>query len=358
CTGENTFGITQFAYDALNRRTSVTRPDGSVASTSYTGRATKVTDEGNGTYQVQRISQTDALGRLVALCEVSATTQAGSSNNVPAACNLDISGTGFLTTYQYDALTDMVAVSAAGITNRTFSYDSLSRPVCTSSPEISKTVTCPNPDSGTYTAGTVRYGYDANGNLTSKTSPAPNQTSQAVTVTATSSFDALNRVFKRQFSDLTSTSGTPTVHIDYDSSSELGVTGLLNTVGRKSGEYVTDGNGNKLAGTVFSYDAMGRIKTNSQCTPTNCPSSGVFAIGYTYDASGQLLTASNGEGVTLSYSYDGAGHLTSATSNLVDSNHPATLFSNASYGPVGLTQASLGNGLTETQTYHQRGWLQ
>jgi RHS repeat-associated protein len=358
CSGENTFGTTQYAYDALSRVTSVTRPDGSVSSTSYTGRATKVTDEGNGTYQVQRISQTDSLGRLVALCEVSATTQAGSSNNVPAACNLDIPGTGFLTTYQYDAFTDIVAVSAAGITNRTFAYDSLSRPLCTSNPEMSKTTTCPNPDSGTYTPGTIRYAYDANGNLTSKKAPAPNQTDPAVTVTITYSFDALNRLFQRQYSDLTTTSGTPTAHIDYDSSSELGVTGLLNVVDRKSGEYVTDGNGNKLAGSVFSYDAMGRIKTNSQCTPQNCPSSGVFAIGYTYDANGQLLSASDGEGVVVSYSYDGAGHLTSATSNLVDSNHPATLFSNASYGPIGLTQSSLGNGLTETQTYHQRGWLQ
>lgn len=353
CTGENTWGITKYAYDALNRTITVTHPDNTVLSTSYTGRATIVTGEGNGTYNVQSISQIDGLGRLASICEVSATTQSGSSNNKPTACNLDISGTGFLTTYHYDLLGNLTRVSAAGVNDRTAAYNSLSQLICTSNPEVSNAAACPNPDSGSYTAGTVRYGYDPNGNLTTKTAPEPNQTNPAVTVTTTYSFDALNRLFKRQYSDL-----TPTAHIDYDSSSELGVSGLLNTVGRKSGEYVTDGNGNKLAGAVFSYDAVGRIKINSQCTPQNCPSNGVFSLGYTYDLSGQMLSASNGEGVTISYGYDAGSHLTSTTSNLVDANHPATLLSNTSYGPVGLTQATLGNGLTESQGYHQRGWLQ
>ena len=134
--------------------------------------------------------------------------------------------------------------------------------------------------------------------------------------------------------------------------------GLLNTVGRRSGEYVTDGNNLKLAGSIYSYDEVGRIKTNSQCTPQNCPSNTLFSIGYTYDLAGNVRTAGNGQGVTLTYGYDASGHLNALTSSLSNTNHPATLFNNAIYGPMGLTQVSLGNGFAEVRGYHQRGWLQ
>jgi YD repeat-containing protein len=59
-----------FAYDALGRTASVTHSDGTSVLTSYTGRATSVQDEGNGTQRVQRISQVDGLGRLTSVCEV------------------------------------------------------------------------------------------------------------------------------------------------------------------------------------------------------------------------------------------------------------------------------------------------
>jgi RHS repeat-associated protein len=356
-TPSSTDGSTSYEYDALGRQTKITKPDGSTVLTTYTGRATQVSDEGNGAQRIQRISQTDGLGRLVSVCEVSGTTQAGSSNNTPSSCGLDISGSGFLTSYQYDVLGNLKKVFQAGLGNRTFTYDLLSRLVCGANPEVSNG-TCPDSDSGSYVSGTIRYTYDNNGNLKTKIAPKPNQTNPAVTVTTTYSYDALNRIFKREYSDLTTTSGTPTVNIDYDTSTELGVSGLTNTTGRKSGQWVVNGAGQKLAGSVFSYDEIGRIKKNAQCTPQNCPSNGTFSIDYTYNLAGAVRTGSNGAGTTLTYDYDGAGHLNSVTSTLSDANHPGTLFSNTIYGPVGLTQVSLGNGLTEYRSYNQRGWVQ
>ena len=105
--GASTSGATTYAYDGLSRTTRITHPDGAYATNTYTGRAVLSADEGNGTDRVQRISQSDALGRLIYVCEVTGQTQQGSSNNTPSSCGtsptLDISATGFLTTYGYDA---------------------------------------------------------------------------------------------------------------------------------------------------------------------------------------------------------------------------------------------------------------
>jgi len=149
---DTTSGTTTYLYDPLSRVTMVTEPDGSMVQTSYTGSATEVTDEGNGTKPVQRISQTDGLGRLTSVCEVSSTTLGFGASPAPASCGQQIGGSGFLTTYQYDALNNLLSVSQLGLNSRSFSYDSLSRLTSSTNPE----------------SGTITYGYDANGNLTSR----------------------------------------------------------------------------------------------------------------------------------------------------------------------------------------------
>src|SRR3989441_7326202 len=134
---------TLFPYTTLFRS-----PDSSVLQTSYAGRAISVTDEGNGSVSVQRVSQTDALGRLTSVCEVSSAAVIGA---VPAACGQDISASGFLTTYQYDALNNLTQVSQ-GAETRTFAYNSLSRLTSATNPE----------------SGSTSYTYDANGNVLTK----------------------------------------------------------------------------------------------------------------------------------------------------------------------------------------------
>jgi hypothetical protein len=58
------YGITQYSYDALSRKVNQVQPDGNSQNWLYTGPAVQFTDEGNGTKNVQRISQTDGFGRL------------------------------------------------------------------------------------------------------------------------------------------------------------------------------------------------------------------------------------------------------------------------------------------------------
>jgi RHS repeat-associated protein len=65
CGNEPTWGFTSYAYDALSRTTDVTKQDGNVVHTDYSGNVTTVTDE---TLR-QRRNVTDGLGRLIEVDE-------------------------------------------------------------------------------------------------------------------------------------------------------------------------------------------------------------------------------------------------------------------------------------------------
>jgi len=322
-TSDPTYGITGYQYDALNRVATLTRQDGATVLTTYAGAATQVQDEGNGISRVTRVSQTDAQGRLISLCEVSGVTLLG-SGATPAACGQSISATGFLTTYQYDALDNLTSVTQNGLIGRTFVYDSLSRLTSATNPE----------------SGATTYAYDSNGNLTSKTDAG------AITLNynpAGSPIDALNRVTQRTYSD-----GTPTATFTYDVTSADGLTGLQKTVGH----LVEASVGN--ARLVNSYDPVGRVLTQWQCTPQNCGTAW-FSLAYQYDYLGNPTSSTNGEGVALTYAYNGAAQLTGVTSSLSDANHPATLFTSGVYNAIGvLTGASLGNGISLARSYDPR----
>lgn len=336
-TSDPTYGVTQYIYDALGRNCLVIPPGGTLPNpqvcpssdpqsdvlTVYTGSATEVTDEGNGTKSVQRISQTDGLGRLILACEITGANQLGNSGT-PGSCAADITATGFKTTYAYNLLDDLTSVTQTGLNARSFTYDSLSR-----------LDTATNPESGATT-----YTYDANGNVSTK--------QDARSITTTYGYDALNRVLSKSFSDGTTSSASYT----YDVSSEGGFT-LTNPVGRLVLESADNGH----ASEIFSYDPMGRVRNNYRCTPYNC-GSGFYLLSYTYDLAGDMLTSTNGAGVTVTQSFDTAAHLTSLSSSLSDSNHPGTLLSNISYDALGspLTD-SLGNGVDDTRSYMNRGWL-
>jgi RHS repeat-associated protein len=322
-----------FQYDAIGRRTTVTHSDGSTLLSSYAGPATSVMDEGNGAQRIQRITQVDGLGRLVSVCEITNTVLIGASGT-PGSCGQDIAAAGFLTTYGFDTLGNLTSVAQGGLLPRTAQYDSLSRLISSSNPE----------------SGTIQYAYDADGLLIVRTAPKPNQTSASVTVTTTISYDPLHRVRAKNYSD----SSTPATTINYDETSALGVSGLLNTIGRPSSATVAG----SFAGEVFSYDQLGGIRVNSQCTPQNCSTGGIFSLNYTYDLLGNVATMMDGVGVTFSVTYNRALRLTTMASNFVDSNHPATLLQNVHYGSFGVISDLLANGVSESYAYSPRGRLQ
>ncbi|MCU1304991.1 MAG: hypothetical protein JWQ87_5275 [Candidatus Sulfotelmatobacter sp.] len=333
-TSDPTYGVTKTSYDGLGRVTQVTHPDGSSILNAYSGRAAEIQDEGNGSSRGTRITQLDALGRLASVCEVTTTAQA--NQNTPSACGQDIQGTGFFTNYQYDTLSNLIAVQQGGV-NRSFTYDSLSRLVDAYNPE----------------SGNTCYQYDAAGNVRQRLRPSPNQSDESVMLMTSYQYDALNRLTNTSYSD----SATPAITRHYDTTSELGVP-LNNTVGRLSAEYVTSPSGQILSGRVYSYDSLGHIIDNSQCTPQNCSHSVAFPFQYSYDLLGKPTGAGLGQGTVLSYAYNGSGNLISATSSLSDSNHPAMLLSSALYNSFGqLSAVTLGNALNESFIQNNRGWI-
>jgi RHS repeat-associated protein len=322
-----------FAYDGLERVTQITHSDTTNAQFSYTGRATQVQDEGNGTFTVKRVQQSNALGQLMSVCEVTAANLLGNGGTV-GSCGLDIAATGFLTSYAYNTLGNLTTVTQGTLVNRSVSYDSLSRLTSESHPE--------------WGTGAMTYSYsNADGLMSKRTRPAPNQANLSVTVDTTYAYDELHRLRTKTYSD----GLTPLATFNYDETAPLGFA-AVNPLGRLSSE--SAGN----AKSAFSYDTIGRVLNNWQCTPQTCPTPSFYQLSYGYDLLGNLTSATNGAGVTFSYSYNTAPNLTGVTSNLVDTTHPATLLSNVHYGRFGATGDMLGNGLNETFGYNNLGAFQ
>ncbi|MGH9769610.1 MAG: RHS repeat domain-containing protein, partial [Blastocatellia bacterium] len=149
--------VTTTTYDALNRVSTVTTPDGSVITTSYNGAQVTVADQANGTpneitggqpRNTTRRSVTDALGRLTQVVEAP-----GSSS--------------YTTNYFYDTLDNLRQVDQ-GSQNRYFLYDSVGRLVRARNLEqdvnAAYNLTDPVTGSGN-NQWTLKYAYDENGNL-------------------------------------------------------------------------------------------------------------------------------------------------------------------------------------------------
>jgi RHS repeat-associated protein len=329
-TSDSTYGLTTFAYDALGRAIQVTNPDGSTVLTTYTGSATQAQDEGNGngTQRVTRISQSDALGRLKSVCEVSSATLVG-ENPTPASCGLLVPGTGFLTTYGYDPLNNLTQVSQGTMSPRTFVYDSLSRLTSATNPE----------------SGTITYTYDANGNLATKTGPKQNQINATTTVTTTYQYDALNRLLSKSYSDGT----TPTASFFYDSSSW---SNLTNAIGR-----LVESSAGPGIRTYTEYDPMGRVSFQYHYTPLGGQNG--YSMPYTYDLLGNMTSASDGFFHTYFYAYSTASRLTGLTSSFSNSQSPATLLTASHYNAAGqVTSDTLGTNEIESYSYSHRNQLQ
>jgi len=302
-----------------------------------------VVDEGNGTHNVERISQVDGLGRVTSVCEVTGATQSG-PGGTPGACGQDINKTGFLTTYGYDALSNLLNVIQGSLGQRTFSYDSLSHLLCAANPETGGTTSCPNPDNGAFTAGTTRYSYDGDGNPISRVRPAPNQTSASTTITTAYTYDALNRLTQKSYSD----GVTPPALFGYDQTSITMGSGsqpftITNSIGRLSWTCMEYGGNSCPTMTATSYDPMGRVAELWQRNPVN---SNNIWVSYKYDLLGDEIDR-NLSSSDYPETYNVAGRLTSFGGAMLANGH---------YDPFGhLISATLGNGLMESWSYDKRG---
>jgi RHS repeat-associated protein len=252
-----------------------------------------------------------------------------------------------VTLYSYDGLSNLIHVEQHGMDadpanwrQRNFQYDSLSRLISASNPE----------------SETIGYSYDGNGNVVSKTAPAPNQYDPNVTVTTYLSYDSLNRLTTRTFSD---NSGSATYI--YDQSSLWGVN-VQNSVGRLVGTYaalpgfttLTGASGGGGVGSLFSYDPMGRVIYDNQFNQHVLPwLNQVFQ--YSYNLDGSLHTLQYPSGHTLIYSYNTAQRPVS----VVD-NNGTSFASNAHYfasGEIGyVVNGATGSfsGIVASENYNVR----
>ena len=98
----------------------------------------------------------------------------------------------------------------------------------------------------------------------------------------------------------------------YDSSNAWGKQGS-NTRGRLVATQVNNqNNGALIAGEgLITYDAMGRVQWRLQ----NGQGS-EYDLNYTYDYLGDVRSATNGAGVTISSTYNNAAELSGVTSSL------------------------------------------
>lgn len=328
-----------FIYDALGRITQVLHAGGSSINYQYAGRAVEVTDE----YGDARIIQRDALGRTTAVCEVSGNGSMPGSGS-PVNCGLDVSGTGFLTTYAYNLANHTTTVTQ-GDQTRVFETDFLGRTTMTEEPET----------------GTTRYYYGYIGTpgyglQVTRTRPEANQTNPGVLTTTWTTYDSVGRIVGITYQNGDS---SPTLSLDryftYDTAVGWGNLNLGASKGRLTFANTAGGN---WAGAMFAYDAMGRVFETDQCIPGWCGNGALDKwIGYNYDQTGDLTGAGDAAGVTATYGYTPAGEVKSISSSLSDSTHPGALVSNVADGPGGPLSYRLGNGLNVILGYDAMGRL-
>jgi RHS repeat-associated protein len=274
-------------YDELGRVLSITTPDSAVVSTKYSGNQVLVADQ----MSRKRMSQTDSLGRLTDVWEITPADLATEPVSFPGDSGVTA---GYRTKYSYDALDNLRTVTqqkgtSGPIQTRTFVYDSLKRLTSAANPEICNQV-------GTQcTPIPVTYLYDNNGNLTRKTD------ARGIVIDYT--YDALNRSTLVNYSDATADS-----YRQYDFA--INGKGRVNQVWQSA--TITS------ATYIDSYDQVGRPKIQRQRFETGGVWSPSFQTQRDYNLAGGVISQTYPSGRTINYSYDDAGRVNSFTGNLGD----------------------------------------
>ncbi|WP_162907046.1 LamG-like jellyroll fold domain-containing protein [Allorhizocola rhizosphaerae] len=272
-----------FGYDTGGRLTSVT--EGSNTTTlSYNDRGLLTSTSGAAgassfgwTGDGRMATRTDAAG-----------TATYSHDNAGRLSTVADPLTAETATYAYNNLNQVTSITYGASGNkRAFTYDGLRR---------LDTDTLARPD--TTPIASIDYGYDLNGNLTSKTT-----TGFAGAAANTYDYDRANR--------LISWNGTT---YEYDASGNRTKMGSRTFTYDSRNRLIWDGN------TTYTYSARGTLTGTTEGTVTT-PS--------TFDAYGQQITQG-----TQSYTYDGAGRVLTASSGAV-----------FSYSGTGNTPASDGTAL-------------
>jgi RHS repeat-associated protein len=226
----------------------------------------------------------------------------------------------FATTYTYDVLDNLVAVSeAAGLVNqqptagqpRSYVYDSLGRITSSTTPE----------------SGTVlTYYTDGSGNACAGDPSLPCRVQDARGIVKTLGYDGINRLGTVTYSD-----GTPSVTYQYD----LGGAGAF-ALDRVT--QITEGTNSQ----TFTYDNFGRITNVTHLIASNS-----YPVQYGYNLASQLASMTYPTGRVVTQNVDAIGRLTSI------SDGSGTYLSGLSYNAAGETLGlTLGNGVQGAFSYN------
>ncbi len=339
-------GATAYQYDANNRLTKITYPNGGVKNYSYDASNRVLTeDDGAGVnalsyvYHQSSTTVTDALGRVIKYEYVTVgglkklakmTDPSGGVTSYAYDANLNLTSQtdplGRVTTYAYDAQGNVTRTDDPAGGSVLATYNSTFSLVASLTDPLARTTNMTYDAQGNLTvvsdplAGTVNRGYDAQGHVTSSQDPLGHSTlfsyeptngalktvTDPLTRTTNMTTDGLSRVTRN-----VDPAGKQTEY-QYDAAGNLTrVTDALNhqtnyayAPGRDSKllETVTDANGHQ---TSFGYDAQGRLVAT-----TNALNQGRSS---TYDGKGNLIETRNARGQAISYEYNSRDLLTRKT---------------------------------------------
>ncbi|MBR5028494.1 MAG: RHS repeat protein, partial [Bacteroidales bacterium] len=295
--GHNVSTATTTVYDVLDRKKTVTRPDGHGQSMVY----------GFQNYGGMRFvtAATDANGNTT----VSYADVRGNTLKVEAPENAT-------TLFEYDALGRTTQTTDPDGFTTTYSYDLRGRLTSTAHPD----------------KGTTTMAYDKAGNLTHKATQK--LTDQGVDIEYVYDYNRLTEV---HYPLLPQNNVTYT----YGTTSNTGT----NACGRLL--RVDDGSGYQ----IFSYDKLGNVAENTRAIALPFEDSVYnFRMMFEYDSWNRVQRIVYPDSEVVTYNYDLGGQLCRVHN--YKANHRDTLIKNILYDEFGhRTQVVFGNGVTTNYTY-------
>ena len=297
-------------YDAYDRPTKVTLPDGATTTTAYA-----IVDHDGEPMLETRV--TDALGRHAE----SYTDEKGRNREtVQHAASGDVR-----VSYGYDAVGQVLTVHHPNGKTTAYEYDLLGHKLKVNHPD----------------AGEVTCTYDAAGNLLTKLTAELKKTiSDKAAITYTYDYERLSEVLypKNLFNRVTYTYGKPGAK--------------YNRAGRL--ELVEDASG----GEAYYYGSQGEVVKTVRSVMVSQADVRTYVHAATYDSHNRVRTITYPDGEVVSYGYDAAGQVTSLKST--KQGKEETIVSQVGYDKDGHTiYTRMGNGTESTYAYdRQRERLQ
>jgi RHS repeat-associated protein len=334
-TGSSTDGVETPTYDGLGRAIKITHQNTTFSQTFY-GAAVS----GSGAQLTQLCSSTTyGLGYPTLMVDEAGKKREVWTDGFGRTIEADEpDSSGNLTSntcYKYDSLSNLLQI-AHGAQTRTYAYDTLLRVSSISIPELADST-------GTHCS--VTYTYDNNSNVLTQTAPAPNQTSCTTTVTITFSYDALNRLAGKTYSD-----GSPAVKYGYDNTALTGCTtippALTITNPKDRRTSMCDSSG----AASWSYDSMGRVVAEGRTILGITKN-----ISYSYNLDGSVAAVTYPNNKVITYTASNAQRPTLVR----DVTNNVQFATAVSYSPPGGLQGMITGqisggfgGVTESHTYN------